>query len=429
MAIPLHLALQAQVPNITTPPQSVYITVGNTHTLTVEAESTDGGTLTYQWYSNTSASNEGGTAIGGATSNSYTTPALTDEKSYYYYAVITNTTDYDAEVDVKTASIASTVATLEVTTEQTYTVTVSSIATGASGSGTYLEGVTVNIHAGTAPTGMQFKNWTASVALEDFDANKASTSFTMPANDVTVTANFDYLATLNVMKDGTAWNGHGKNFILKFSDNESLTQAMTGEGATLTASVSSGSWKVYDGETYTDVTIVAGSSATVNYYTVKYRVVNGDGAFDSNISATCNGSVIATDAVVLSGSTVTITAAGADPDKNTYTYAWSGTATGTDASYTTTVEATVDAICTVTGSSITNAENPQFVNPLKAWTNNGILHVSGLTEGKVWNLYNASGALVKQGVADSDVVTISLELSGMYIIQSEGKTLKLRVEN
>jgi len=67
------------------------------------------------------------------------------------------------------------------------------------------------------------------------------------------------------------------------------------------------------------------------------------------------------------------------------------------------------------------------VNPLKAWTNNGILHVSGLTEGKVWNLYNASGALVKQGVADSDVVTINLELSGVYIIQSEGNTLKVVV--
>ena len=65
-------------------------------------------------------------------------------------------------------------------------------------------------------------------------------------------------------------------------------------------------------------------------------------------------------------------------------------------------------------------------NPLKAWLNNGVLHVSGLTEGKVWNLYSATGALVKQGIADSDVVKINLNIpAGVYIIQSEGNTLKI----
>ena len=63
--------------------------------------------------------------------------------------------------------------------------------------------------------------------------------------------------------------------------------------------------------------------------------------------------------------------------------------------------------------------------PLKAWVNNGVLHVSGFTAGKTWNLYNVTGALVKQGTAGSDLVTISLDLPGMYIIQSERKTLKV----
>jgi hypothetical protein len=86
----------------------------------------------------------------------------------------------------------------------------------------------------------------------------------------------------------------------------------------------------------------------------------------------------------------------------------------------------VNVVCTVTGNKVTGAEIMQ-ANPLKAWVNNGVLHVSGLAEGKVWNLYGISGALVKQGVAGSDEVTITLNLPGVYIIQSEGNTLKVAV--
>lgn len=46
------------------------------------------GTLTYQWYSNTSSSNSGGTLITGATSASYT-PLSTTNGTLYYYCIVT----------------------------------------------------------------------------------------------------------------------------------------------------------------------------------------------------------------------------------------------------------------------------------------------------------------------------------------------------
>ncbi len=75
-------------------------------------------------------------------------------------------------------------------TPDKYTVTLTSAGTGASGSGSYEVGTTVTIKAGTAPTGQQFKEWTATgVTLTS--PNSATTTFSMPANAVTVTAVFE----------------------------------------------------------------------------------------------------------------------------------------------------------------------------------------------------------------------------------------------
>jgi len=83
-------------------------------------------------------------------------------------------------------------------TVPTYTVTVSSAGTGATGGGSYVAGATVSISAGTPPAGQQFKNWTTTSAGVTFaDANSSSTSFTMPANAVTVTANFEAIPIVN----------------------------------------------------------------------------------------------------------------------------------------------------------------------------------------------------------------------------------------
>ena len=55
---------------------------GTTTALSVTATGT--APYTYQWYSNTTASNSGGTAIAGATSSTYTPPSTSVGKTYYY---------------------------------------------------------------------------------------------------------------------------------------------------------------------------------------------------------------------------------------------------------------------------------------------------------------------------------------------------------
>lgn len=52
------------------------------------AVSQDGGTVTYQWYSNTVASNGGGTRIEGATGDTYSAPT-SDGGTVYYYVTAT----------------------------------------------------------------------------------------------------------------------------------------------------------------------------------------------------------------------------------------------------------------------------------------------------------------------------------------------------
>lgn len=71
----------------TTPPSSdnhLYRIGDAAATLTVAAASSDGTTVTYQWYSNTTRSNTGGTVISGATSASYTPSTSTLGILYYY---------------------------------------------------------------------------------------------------------------------------------------------------------------------------------------------------------------------------------------------------------------------------------------------------------------------------------------------------------
>ena len=70
----------------------------------------------------------------------------------------------------------------------TYTVTLNGVNSDATGAGNYAVGVTVSIYAGTK-SGYSFNGWTSdNVTITN--ANNKNASFTMPAKDVTVTANW-----------------------------------------------------------------------------------------------------------------------------------------------------------------------------------------------------------------------------------------------
>ena len=74
-------------PTITAQPSGATYTVGDTPSaLSVTASGTS---LTYQWYSNTTATNSGGTSISGATSASYT-PSASAAGTFYYYCVVSS---------------------------------------------------------------------------------------------------------------------------------------------------------------------------------------------------------------------------------------------------------------------------------------------------------------------------------------------------
>jgi hypothetical protein len=82
----------AQKPTITQQPKDAYYYLPDSPAvaaLTVTATNTDGGALTYQWYSG-NTHGAAGTSIGGATSSSYT-PLASAGDTKFYYCVVTNT--------------------------------------------------------------------------------------------------------------------------------------------------------------------------------------------------------------------------------------------------------------------------------------------------------------------------------------------------
>jgi quinol monooxygenase YgiN len=102
--------VNAQMPNIAAHPQSAIYSQNTTAAaLTVTASVTDGGVLSYQWYSNTTNSTTGGTAVG--TGASYT-PATATAGTQYYYVSVTNTNN--SVNGVQTATATSNAAAIEV---------------------------------------------------------------------------------------------------------------------------------------------------------------------------------------------------------------------------------------------------------------------------------------------------------------------------
>ncbi|MDR1127487.1 MAG: hypothetical protein LBL06_05100 [Treponema sp.] len=104
----------AETPTISGQPSSVKYDIASgsaAPTLSVTTAVADGGTLTYQWYSNTTDSTTGGTEIASATNATYI-PPVTAEGTTYYYVIITNTNNSVSGDKVKTAT--SSIAKVEV---------------------------------------------------------------------------------------------------------------------------------------------------------------------------------------------------------------------------------------------------------------------------------------------------------------------------
>ncbi len=100
---PGETPVNAVSPAITKQPvQAVYTYKQSAQPLTVTAEVSDGGTVSYQWYQNSSSSTAGAAAIQGASGSSYT-PSTEAIGTVYYYCAVTNTNA--AATGAKTAAV------------------------------------------------------------------------------------------------------------------------------------------------------------------------------------------------------------------------------------------------------------------------------------------------------------------------------------
>ena len=92
--------------SITTQPEAntTFVEGSVSGALSVVASATQGATVNYQWYSNTTNSNVGGTAISGANGASFTIPA-SQAGTYYYFCEVTATEADDVRSDVATVEV------------------------------------------------------------------------------------------------------------------------------------------------------------------------------------------------------------------------------------------------------------------------------------------------------------------------------------
>lgn len=207
-------------PTITIQPTSQTVTEGETATFTVVASGTE--LLSYQWQQSTD-SGLNWTDITGATDATYTTEGTTTSMNDYQYRCV---------VSNSTGSVTSAAATLTVNAKPTYTITaVSSPAEGGTvtvNGGTSSVSVeansTVNLVA-TPNAGYRFTGWTSSGGTIA-DASSVSTTFTMPANDVIVTAGFEqYYPVTSITLDKSELS-------LYTDESETLTATIEPDNAT-----------------------------------------------------------------------------------------------------------------------------------------------------------------------------------------------------
>jgi hypothetical protein len=154
--------------------------------------------------------------------------------------------------------------TITATPAATYLVTVNN----GSGGGNFAEGATVIIAADTAPTGQVFSHWTSSPTITFANNVGASTSFTMPSQAVTVTANFVPL-NYSVAFNANSGKGSMNNQSFTYGTAQNLTtNAFTRTGYIFVGwAASSGGDVVYaDGASVNNLTAI--HNATVNLYAV-----------------------------------------------------------------------------------------------------------------------------------------------------------------
>ena len=267
-----------QTPSITAQPKGQTVTEGSAAEFSVTASAGDSETLTYQWQQST---DNGGswTDISDATANSYTINSTTTSMSGNQYRCVVK-----SSCGVGVISSAATLTVNKSVSPTSYSISADVAPAGAgtvtvNGSGTSAT-VTANSDVtltATANEGYRFVGWKAVPDTVTIQDNK----FTMPASDVTVTAQFAKVVT-GVSLDKTSLSLY------------------TGSTGTLTATVEP------DDATNQNVTW---QSDNANVATVQNGTVTAVGAGETTITVqTQDGNYTATCHVTVTQSTYSISA-------------------------------------------------------------------------------------------------------------------------
>jgi len=330
-----------------------------------------------------------------------------------------------------------------------YMVTVSSTGTGAAGGGFYMDGATVSIDAGTPPDGMEFAVWVATPDVAFSDPFSATTTFKMPDNHVTVTAEFcaegdkkafEYAQRLF---EENEWVVCEQNVFtverLKTKLIEQIYNLIDSTGITATWSNLTISDIIVpavnlDGSFSFDITLTKCSHiSTLSLTCVIAYELYAPIVRLITINDTMNGQIISDKQYAATRDTVTLTIlpdAGYQLDEIKAFHTVYDTIpvllTGDGAVRTFLMPPHVVTV-TATFTVARNVSTPQTGSGLKAYVQDGVLYVSGVTQGGTVWVYTILGTLTASSNSSyGEVFVLPLPGRGIYIITDGQQTIKIK---
>ncbi len=370
-------------PIITTQPSTTAQNVlvnGTANTLSVAAS---GANISYQWYSNSSNSNSGGTLIPGATSADYT-PLTTTSGTTYYYCVVTSTC----------ATLTSNVSGHVVVSNNPPTISGFSTANN--------NGITTAGYVGTVVT-ITGTNLTSATALTVGATSVFSHIISNTATSITFTAIPGINGIISVTVDGAVGTSS--------SSYVDLGYLTTGSGGNWS---SSATWfgGLVPNSNNEPVTIVSGATVTLDgSYSVSSLTINAGGAFNNGTAQTLtiNGGTLTKNGS-FTGSTGTIS------------FSSAGTVTGTIAFYNLTIAGGValSNATTVNGTLLLNnggfitGSSPIYGN--NTYLNYGFTGTSGsyhnFNQSLEWPATNGPTNVTINGSYEAINLTVNRSLKG-----------------
>lgn len=327
-------------PSITAQPASSSVCLNGTATILSVTLSSTSVTPTYQWYSNSSNSNSGGTLINGATSSTYNPPTNTPG-TLYYYCVITLSSGGCFGLSTLAASV--TVNPLPTIT--THPLSTQNLCVGS----TIPSALSIVSSGGIGTATYQWYSNTAN-ATSGGTAISGATNATYTPPVFTVAATYYFYAIVTLTGNGCGSVTSNIAEIVVFSDpiitaqplvTQTLCQGATATNLEVTASGGNGSftyqWYSNANNNTTSGTLISGATnatynppttsvGTVYYYCIVSQATQGCSATSATAAVIVNASpTILTQpqsSTVCSGGTPTVLSLTYSNGAGTPTYQW-----------------------------------------------------------------------------------------------------------